>query len=167
VVFGRFCSQVVLTTGEGREGRHHYSSVIKRSESRRQAFPVRQPLLANAEGKFQNGRDRSANWRVPRDTAMLGTGLSRIFDAPIPAWVPLPLNGTPVASPRCFGQAILVCCHSVTNTPIQPERTRYPWLQAVWLLSRQSSLGSTTSVGRVGQFSLSLFRWWTWRRCCS
>jgi uncharacterized membrane protein YhaH (DUF805 family) len=23
----------------------------------------------------------------------------------------------------------------VTNTPIQPERTRHPWLQAVWLLA--------------------------------
>lgn len=35
-----------------------------------------------------------------------------------------------------IGAAIGLAIVSVlTNTPIEPERTRYPWLQAVWLLA--------------------------------
>ena len=34
-----------------------------------------------------------------------------------------------------FGAAIALAIVSVlTNTPIEPERTRYPWPQAVWFL---------------------------------
>jgi len=34
-----------------------------------------------------------------------------------------------------FGAGIALAIVSVlTNTPIEPERTRYPWLQAVWFL---------------------------------
>jgi uncharacterized membrane protein YhaH (DUF805 family) len=61
----------------------------------------------------------------------------------------------------------------VTSTPIQPERTRYPWLQAVWLLAAalvmlKAIVSRFHDIGwPAGQFSLSLFRWWTWRRCCS
>lgn len=35
-----------------------------------------------------------------------------------------------------FGAGIALAIVSVlTTTPIQPERTRHPWLQAVWLLA--------------------------------
>lgn len=35
-----------------------------------------------------------------------------------------------------FGAGIaLAIVSALTNTPLHPERTRYPWLQAVWLMA--------------------------------